>query len=756
MFNKKKLVLALSGISILATGTFNAAQASTGILEEIVVTAQHRSESLQDTSVSIDVLTADTLQKAGVVQAVDIGRVAPGVQVTMGGTAIQIYIRGAGDFSTTGYNEAAVAQNFDGVPAARAQTVSGTFFDLERVEILKGPQGTLYGRNATGGALNIIPVPAKVGEFSGYISAGLQNYEGSSIDGAVNMPIDDTSAIRASFQVVNREGYIDDGTDDDVHNSYRLQYIFDNQQDITFRTTANYQHFSGRGPGYVEWSPEGTAFSGPLVPSDPWTSINDGLNGLIDVFRGLPIPVKPSYSDTSKVKQDLTIWGIHAQLDWELDVGTLTVIPAYQYVENASQSMPGLNFRTADSQNKPQTSDTTSLEVRLANQTDNLKWVGGIFYFNEQQETNNFIDLANVAQIDFNGDLETEAYAIFGEATYSFTENLRGILGLRYSDESKTVDAFQWDVLGSLPCSTPGTGPGGGCLKLKVDGDYQDEELTYKAGFEYDIGEESMVFATFATGFKSGGQVNADVPPYDPETLTSFTLGSKNRFFDGTWQLNGELFYIDYQDHQENLSTLDRNGIRQSILDNAGEATSKGISVESVWLATDSDYLKIAVEYNKAEFDEFSFFDYRGAPPSTVCPVTAAGAGSPAGATWEIDCSGFEMARAPEFSGNISYTHTFNLANGGTIDLTPDMTFASSRWLRANFNKNQHAPSYELYNLSATYHSPDDKYSVQMFVRNIGDEEVYTGSDIAPFIGDYAAPSIGAPRTYGARLSVNF
>lgn len=191
--------------------------------DEIVVTAQFRRESAQKTAVSIDVLSGETLARAGVAQATDIARLSPGVQITQGGSALQVYIRGAGDFATTSYSNAAVAQNFDGVFAARSQYVAGTFYDLERIEVLKGPQGTLYGRNSTGGALNILPVQPKLGEVEGYVMAGFQNYNGFSSEGALNVPIGDKVALRASFQGVSREGYISDGTDDDKHHSFRLQ-----------------------------------------------------------------------------------------------------------------------------------------------------------------------------------------------------------------------------------------------------------------------------------------------------------------------------------------------------------------------------------------------------------------------------------------------------------------------------------------------------------------------------------------------------
>jgi iron complex outermembrane receptor protein len=219
---------------------------------EIVVTAQFRQESAQKAAVSIDVLSAETLARAGVAQATDLARLSPGVQITQGGSSLQIYIRGAGDFSTTAYSNSAVAQNYDGVFAARSQYVAGVFYDLERVEVLKGPQGTLYGRNATGGALNILPVQPKLGVFEGYMSAGFQNYNGFSAEGALNIPLGDKVAIRAAFQGVSRNGYISDGTDDDKHHSFRLQLKAEPTEDLTFASASTTSTSAGVVP--ARWS----------------------------------------------------------------------------------------------------------------------------------------------------------------------------------------------------------------------------------------------------------------------------------------------------------------------------------------------------------------------------------------------------------------------------------------------------------------------------------------------------------------------
>ncbi|MBB5985093.1 iron complex outermembrane receptor protein [Sphingobium sp. B1D3A] len=743
-----------------------AAGANDASTEEIVVTAQFRRESAQKTAISIDVLSADKLQQAGVSQATDIARLSPGVQITQGGSALQVYIRGAGDFSTTGYSNSAVAQAYDGVFAARTQYVAGTFFDLERVEVLKGPQGTLYGRNSTGGAINIIPVEPRIGAFEGYVSAGFQNYNGFNAEGAINIPIGASSALRASFQGVSREGYISDGTDDDKHHSFRLQFKTEPSADVTLRLGLNYQHLGGRGPGKVVYEPTAPNAPGitnpqPIIPDDRWTSIDESLNALIGRVTAPP-GIYPL--DTSEVYQNITIWGLNAHLDWNLGPATLTVIPAYQRVETDSLVLPALYFNTVNEfTGAPSTSDAKTLEIRLGNANDKLKWVVGGYYFREDQDSYNSVRLGFASDTAFVADLSTEAYAAFGELTYSLAEALRVTGGLRYTDEKKSVDGHRYALFGSAGCTTPGTGPQNSCEILtsagtNVQGTYSVNKLNFKAGAEFDAGPDSMLYASVATGFKSGGQSNADIDPYKPEEVTAYTLGAKNRFFNRLVQFNAELFYMDYRDRQENFTSLDRGGAQVSSLFNAGKAVAKGASIDLTLFPTRNDQFRVAVEYVDSEYKEFSYRNYRAANPSarTSCDVTPVAGGTTQIGFWTIDCTGFQLPRTPTWSGTVSYTHTFDLANGAAIEFSPDMSFASSRWLAAEFVENARADAYALFNASLTYRAPDNGYSVQFFVRNIGNEAVYTGTQQYPFINNYNGQDIAPPRTYGARFRVRF
>jgi iron complex outermembrane receptor protein len=497
------------------------------------------------------------------------------------------------------------------------------------------------------------------------------------------------------------------------------------------------------------------------IPDNRWTSITDSLNSLIGVVTAPP-GIYPL--NTGDVYQNITIWGVNAHLDWKLGPATLTVIPAYQRVETDSLVMPALYFNTVNEfTGAPSTSDAKTLEIRLGNADNKLKWVLGGYYFREDQDSYNSVRLGFASDTAFVADLSTEAYAAFGELTYSLTDALRLTGGLRYTDEKKTVDGHRYALFGSGACLVRGTGPQGSCELLtssgtNVKGTYGANKLNFKVGAEFDAAPDSMIYASVATGFKSGGQSNADIDPYKPEEVTAYTLGAKNRFFDRKVQLNAELFYMDYRDRQENFTSLDRGGAQVSSLFNAGKAVAKGASVDLTLFPTRNDQFRVAVEYVDSEYKEFTYRNFRPGNPTarTSCGVSAVPGGTARNGFWTIDCTGFQLPRTPTWSGTVSYTHTFDLANGAVIDFSPDMSFASSRWLSAEFVENARADSYMLFNASLTYRAPGNGYSVQLFLRNIGNEAVYTGTQQYPFINNYNGQDIAPPRTYGARFRVKF
>lgn len=218
-------------------------------INEIVVTAQRREETIQKSSLSISVIDADAA--ASITDAKDIAALVPGVQISQGGSTMQTYVRGVGDFGSSALNQSAVSYNIDGVYVADTATVSTQFYDLARVEVLKGPQGTLYGRNASAGSVNLVYARPELGEAGGFVLFEAGNYDFIHGSAAVNVPIGDIAALRASGNIVRRDGYLSDGTNDDRQEGGRLQLLVEPSDTFSFRLSGDAAKRSGRGGGGI-------------------------------------------------------------------------------------------------------------------------------------------------------------------------------------------------------------------------------------------------------------------------------------------------------------------------------------------------------------------------------------------------------------------------------------------------------------------------------------------------------------------------
>lgn len=273
-----------------------------------------------------------------------------------------------------------------------------------------------------------------------------------------------------------------------------------------------------------------------------------------------------------------------------------------------------------------------------------------------------------------------------------------------------------------------------------------------------DVSSDSLLFLTVSRGFKAGGFFAAAAPEqYKPESLTAFTLGAKNRFFDNKLQVNGDLFYWKYKDHQESHLGLTRSGVRTFVTENAGEATIYGASVDITYRPTRSDQITLAAEYLKSKYDSF-VFSFPGVP-STGCVRGPLVNGSS-----QIDCSGRQLVRAPEWSIQAGYQHTFDFSNGGTLVADLHAQYSSAYDTSIDFLPSGRQSAYVVGDFDLTYYAPDEKWSLSAYVHNITEEAVYTQSLLYPFVSS-ANPqkpdglllaSIRAPRTFGARLRVNF
>lgn len=715
---------------------------------EIIVTAERREQSLQDSSLALQVLTAEELDRANLTQIHDLNTLVPGLQIGSGGNAPQIYIRGVGDFAASALSNPAVTVNIDGVYVARPQAVNSLFFDLARIEVLKGPQGTLYGRNSSGGAINLISNRPSLDGIEGYVGVTYGNYENKQLEAAINVPLGQTVAARLAIAAIDRDGYLSDGTDDDERVAGRLRLLWEPSASTSLMLNADYASESGKGPGYVML---------PRQPgSDAWTSTSSAQsNARLAAQPPIGFLLPPTMDDSFR---DNAFWNVSAELETDLGFATLTLVPAYRHADYAERNYPAGLRNTLPGT----TAEQVSIETRLGNSTKQLTWVLGGYFFDEQQDSEQRIFQGMFQDNRVPANIGIRSYAAFGQATVSLTDAFRLIGGLRYTHERNRTSGAIYTFVPPFPVA-PEDLP---VLQLTFGGEKSFDSLNWRAGAEFDLTPDNLLFATASTGFKAGGfnQTIAPDDTYDPEKITAFEIGSRNSFLDGRLILNFEGFWWKLRDSQIAHVKFDPAGNINLVTDNAGRAEIKGGNVELQAAITDNDRLRFFVEYNDAEYSEFRFdtaFSIFGTPLfnplSTGCGVSAPFPGTTFGTqAATIDCTGFQMPRAPKWSGAATYAHTFNLPRGDTIVLDGTMQFASSRWLGFDYVPPEHVGGYASFDANLTYTAPKRNWSVAAYVRNIGEEAVYTGAGVHAFAPPLTYATIAPPRTYGVRLRYEF
>ncbi|MGE0114434.1 MAG: TonB-dependent receptor [Steroidobacteraceae bacterium] len=761
-------------------GTGAEAAAPEGIeLEEVVVTATRRAENVQKASRTIEVMSAADLERQGVSDAISFSSAVPSVSITKAGPQLQIYIRGVGNKTATAADDPAIALNLDGVNLPRNYQGGGLFYDLERIEVLKGPQGTLYGRNATGGAINLISAKPSLSGFGGFVEAEVGNYAAAGLTAAVNLPIGDTFALRVSGQTQKHDGYLSDGYDDDKHQSGRLQGLWKPSDRTSLLVSADYAHLGGKGGGIVLY---------PAVPgTSPWTGMTDPA-------------VKPAESPVLQTLlqdngyQDAKTWVLSATLVQALTDGIdLTVLPSYIHSTNNTLMLNGgipIYTDTSDRQ--------YAMEARLSSHGDSdFKWVLGGIYSNEHQseilQLNQLIQLAGWNNPDFDG----KSHALFGEATYSFTDAFRVTGGLRWTSETRNLKGNGFSMLGvppvgfapvTMPYQIPAYNPappplvfipaGPGIFVPSGSFAYDDEKTfvrtTYRAGVEYDLNPTSMLYATVSTGFKSGGFYVAQGPnSYQPETLTAYEIGSKNRFFDDRLQVNVNGFYWQYKDKQETSLGLVPPGVFNTITKNAGEATLYGADLDIQFAVTAKDLISANVTAMDSQYDRFVYDQFSAPPlgtPQTACKTQVTNP-----TNTQVDCSDQPLTRAPKFKGRLGYQRTQPAgADGSKLVFNADMVASSGYYLSTDYLNgsqaytdspplgnfttrypNEWAAGYAMFNASLGYVAPNN-LSVTAYVKNIGDKAVYTQAVANTFVLGLVESTIAPPRTYGVRVRYDF
>jgi iron complex outermembrane receptor protein len=701
-------------------------------LQDIIVTAERHKESLQRSSVSIDVISAESAQKVN--DPLDLTAIAPSVQIGKSGTQPQLYIRGVGDQTGNSRGQGAVAFNVDGVYYGRGSAVGPQMFDIERIEILKGPQGTLYGRNASGGAINIITTAPKLGQFDGYVGAELGSYDLRRGNAAVNIPLGDLAALRLAGQYSKRDGYMSDGTQDEDQRSLRARLLVKPNDRVSLMLNGDYSHQGGIGSGFGILPNGGDPWRGTRSQPYPWP------------FLFGPATAPLTGPDAQFVRANNYGFNLEANID--LGFANLTLIPAFR-----SQDLTAVYYAADFRYAEHAKTDQASGEVRLGHESNRLKWVAGFYYYDENQ--NQTFDSTAQGRLSA-GQLamKREAWAGFGQATVSVTDRLRLIAGGRYTEETVNGSyTYGTGIIGYSPYV-----PTSGVTTVNPD---KTKRFNYKSGAEFDLAQNSMMYATYATSFKAGGFTptqRCGPYTYQPESLGAFTAGIRNRFFGQRLQVNAEGFRWNYKKQQFAVIQADPCGSVGQLVINPGDAIIKGANLDVVFKLTRADTIRANVEYTDAKYTRFDFTQLGLGPYApglgSNCSVSPIG-----GAFFRPDCGGQELPRTPRWSGSVAYEHIFSVGEGELV-FGADARMASYRWLDVSYTPNSKAPGYTVLNAQLTYNAPGGRWSVNVYGANLSNAAVYTfglpHTVVAPNGSPYLIATVAPPRTFGARLRYNF
>jgi iron complex outermembrane recepter protein len=781
-------------------------------LEEIIVTAQRKSENAQKAALAIDVVSAADLQQAGVVNSSTLNAVAPSLFVVQsGGATASYFVRGVGNFTNNSYSDPAIAFNYDGVYLGRPTSTTGTFYDLERIEVLKGPQGTLYGRNATGGAINVIPVKPQVGVFSGYASAGYGNYNALDLEAAVNAPIGEHGAIRLSGKLVNADGYNADGTSDTKSEAFRFQFLAEPTDGLSIRIGADYSHSGGFGPGA---SYDGNLrFSAGAVASATAPANYVLAPSGLEKRSGLRSPAAASYFSKLVIGGafinpaplnapflDDTYLGVNAEINIDTGIGKLTFIPAYRHAK-LNNLFNGPSFRGGRVIEKD---EQFSAELRLTGKAlGPVDWLVGAYYFDERANSNSTFSQYFVQSIQ-NTDVTIKSFALFGRTTFNLSDRFRLVGAGRYTEDRKTIDGVALtlveicansppagagcfggpsvpvgsslaEISSLIPASllplgfpTNPSGPAGAkpfgafgnalfYAPLVNQRSTKNSRFTYRLAAEYDVGPNSLAYVSFETGYRSGGfSMSAGHETVEPEFIEALTLGLKNRFLDNRVQLNFEGFRWKYRDQQVSHFGLDVNGGNSFFAENIGRSTIQGVDIDLQFKATRNTLFNASVQYLENKLDSFVYNTARLAtslPPAVGCPYVPGVSGGLN--VYVVDCSGKTGFNSPKWAINGGIEQTFELGNYNLV-FNGNARYRSNRVTGFDYLAQQTSGEDVTFDASLKLASASDKWYVTAWVRNITNRDIPVNTQYTSSVAGTVTTLYAPPRTYGVKAGIKF
>jgi iron complex outermembrane receptor protein len=784
------VVAALIAATAVQAQTAAPAPADSSLIEEITVTATKRETNLQDTPIAISAFSQSSLDRQQVKDVTDLAKFVPSMAINQQGDqgAILITLRGIGnDTAFTEVADPEVAIYVDGIYSPRAQGAAVLMYDMDGVEVARGPQGTLFGRNATVGAVSLRTAKPTLGDYYGNaeVVAGSYNRLGARV--AVNMPLSDTFAIRLAAITERHDGYVD----------------FQRPPEVA---GVNASAFVTQGKKYYAQDQRSARLSALWKPNDKFTW-NVNVEGYQDT--GAPI-IALAQTPRAGQKQwsalidtapesDRYSYGVRSTIDYSINdnVG-LTYITGWQRVGGSANSdadggILGVTRNGAltkggfgENHTVWSRNDAWSHEIQLKSQgQQTIDWIVGGYYSHEDNSIRFDIDQRDGYRdgpMSWAGSFiqakrTVESKAAFGQAVWHINDRIRLTGGVRYTDDTKqdqggrnvTFKGFSDCLTAEAASATPNParcstgifgrdrgasaaellallGPGYNISNNDVKGSW--DKFTWLGRVDADVSDDILVYGSVSTGFKSGNIEDGGLLA-NPETLTNYEVGSKIRFLDGRATLNLAAYYEDFKGYQVNqvVTTFKPDGTvatSQVVTTNAKGAQAYGVEAELVANLTANDRLQISATAQDTKMDELLAADGRIGPNDLAHAV---------------QLKGNELPHAPHFSGTVAYEHTFDLESGGRVIPRIATHFESKSWL-SYFN--QGAPdqqkSYTRTDVTLRYEPADAPWSAEAFVQNLEDKNIKTGAGAAgvPNYDPIWTAAYQPPRTWGFRLRTKF
>lgn len=676
--------------------------------DAIVVTARKRAESIQRVPISVTAFDERALERNAIASIEQVSQYTPNVvfvPISISPTSVAPYIRGIGNFAQEPSQDPPIAISVDGVYLAQISGSLIDVFDASQIEVLRGPQGTLQGRNSPGGAINVTTRrPGDV--FAARFDASYGNYNDIQIKGAVDLPFSETISAKAAFMISDRDGYVKNITTgrrlgDQKNFAGRVGLLFRPTDNFDLYVTGDYSKDRSRQPGM--------RFAG---------SFPDRVPQACSVFNLCdPNPRFTSTANYDPRRQFFEGWGLTANANLDLGGATITSVTGYRKAED--HQWVDVDATAADIfglEDRDLRTKQFSQEIRIASdkggqpEAGQLDWVVGVFYMNSKFKMFQRQRIFGGALGQSYRDQTLKSYAIFGQATFNITEQLSVSAGARQSWDDK--------VLHSQPIGSPVVG------EFKADFD----NLSLELGAEYRFSPTAMAYARFSQGYRSGGINGAasrliDVNAYGPEKVDAYEFGIKTEWFDRRLLVNLTAFRSNYKDLQRNIIVTDANNNVLSNISNQGKARMQGFEAEIRFRV--SDQLNI--------WGNYGYLHARYLDPAF---------------------RQFDVIYAPAHTGSAGFDFTIPVRDADRFVLTGDVNFKSRFNATTNTLQVGEQDAYAIVNATATYRFADDRFSIGAYGRNLTNSYYITTATDNGGLSNWVVE--GAPRTYGVRFTANF